>query len=436
MLKRNSLPPLVAVLFLAAVASSPGVAQQPPAPSRWSLSKVEFVGLKALKEEEIVAASGLKLGAAVGVEELQAAARRLSDTGLFRKVGFRYRYFPDRVEVTFEVEESRAANAPCVFDNFVWFSDDEIKAAVSREVPDFDGTAPPSDLLIGKIKKALARLLQERQIPGEITYMQSEAEGRDQTEHVFRVKSDDLKVCAAQVAGAKDEMKGKLLKALQPLVNTDYSRTDTRTFVGAALIPIYRQQGYLKARFLAARARLASGECKKGVVIALEAEEGAQYLWEKAVWEGNQALAAAELDAAMAMKEGAVADSTKIEAGFRAVSRAYGRLGYLSLTLKPAPVFADEQRRVSFQMTVAEGPQYRFGQVTVTGLPEAEAKRVRDRWKMQAGEIFNSDYPDSFVERLVKDGVVRPGSGVRNVGYHVKPDRQKAVADVEVQFTS
>src|SRR5215475_8762849 len=157
---------LAAMLLLAANA----VAQDPPPNAKWRLTAIAFEGLKSHPPDKIIAASGLKVGQTIDFEMVKAAAQRLSQTGLFGKVAYRYRYSSTQIELTFELEEKTTGKKRCHFDNFVWFSDKEIGDAIRRDMSDFDGTIVVSDFVGGEIKKSLTRLLAEKKIAGEVVY--------------------------------------------------------------------------------------------------------------------------------------------------------------------------------------------------------------------------------------------------------------------------
>jgi len=118
------------------------------------IGKIEVEGLERLSADEVVATSGLKTGASFSVENLDAAGQRLVDSGLFAKVGYRTNTKGNLVTIVFLVEESKSSKSPVVFDNFVWFTNDELVAAIRREVPSFDGTAPDSGKKNGGVSVA------------------------------------------------------------------------------------------------------------------------------------------------------------------------------------------------------------------------------------------------------------------------------------------
>ena len=410
---------LCATLLLAAVA----VAQEPPPNAKWRLTTIVFEGLKSQPPEKMIDAGGLKVGQTIDFEMIKAAAQRLSQTGLFKKVAYRYRYSSTQIELTFELEENTTGKKLCHFDNFVWFTDKEIADAIKRDMPDFDGRIVVSDFVGEEIKKSLTRLLAEKKIAGEVVY-----ELDEYLSYTFKVKGANLAICDFQFAGAQDELKKPLLEALKPMFKTEYSKSDAELFVKAALIPIYTQRGYLKAAFQPAQPSLSAS----GVVVTLQVAEGAQYHWNDPVWSGIQAYSAQELNAALILKPGDVADSMKIAKSWGEISGVYGKKGYLRVGLNLEPVFDDGRRLVTYKVALTEGPQYRMGQVTIVGLPEDDARRVKDAWELKAGEIFSTSYPGVFIIKvarasLIKLQEVRPS-------HELKRDDQRLTVDVVVKF--
>jgi outer membrane protein assembly factor BamA len=424
---------LLATVFLLAASA---VAQDPPPNAKWRLTKINFEGLKSQSPEKMIPASGLQIGQTIDFEAVKAAAQRLSQTGLFGKVAYRYRYSSTQIELTFELEEKTTGKKRCHFDNFVWFSDKEIADAIRLDMPDFDGTIPVSDFAGEEIKKSLGRLLAEKKIAGEIVYelYREEDKPGEDLSYIFKVKGANLSICDINFAGANDELKKPLLEALQPLFKTEYSKSEVWLFVKAALLPIYRQRGYLKAAFKQNQPGLsASGACANAVVVTLPVEEGLQYRWSDPVWSGNQACSAQDLNASLTLKQDDVADLMKIEKGWIEVRGVYGKKGFLKPRLKPEPQFDDARKLVGYQVAVAEGPQYRMGQVTITGLPEDEAARIKSAWGLKTGEVFDNSYFTVFLNKIAREGLIKPAKGMKT-GRELKLDDQKLIVDVLVKF--
>jgi outer membrane protein assembly factor BamA len=412
------------------------IAQEPPPNAKWRLTTIVFEGLKSQPPEKMIDVSGLKIGQTIDFEMVKAAAQRLSQTGLFGKVAYRYRYSSTQIELTFELEEKATGRKRCSFDNFVWFSDREIADAIRRDMPDFDGTILISDFASEEIKKSLTRLLAEKKVAGEVVYelfRVEEKTGEDLT-YMFKVKGANLPICDIQFAGAQDELKKPLLDALKPLFKTEYSKSDVGSFANAALLPVYTQRGYLKAAFQPAQPSLiASGACANAVVVTLPVAEGAQYRWNDPAWSGNQVYSSQELNAVLKLKQGDVADSMMIDKSWREIPVVYGNKGYLGVRIKLDRLFDDARRLVTYKVALTEGSQYRMGQVTIAGLPEDDARRVKDAWGLKAGEIFNTSYTNAFLAKVMREGLIKLPQGVRTV-QELKRDDQRLTVDVVVKF--
>ena len=126
--------PRFAVLILFALSQyvPAGLAQQP---GGTKLARVDFEGAKRLTSAQLLTASGLEIGQPINVTALDAAGQRLMDSGLLRKLSYRLRTVNNEATVIFKIEEATGSRHPAIFDNFIWFTDDELANAVRRTVP-------------------------------------------------------------------------------------------------------------------------------------------------------------------------------------------------------------------------------------------------------------------------------------------------------------
>jgi outer membrane protein assembly factor BamA len=109
-------PPLVVLGALLLVTSSTGAQSA----SKYGLSAIHFSGLQRYTPEQSIAASGLHVGSSIELSDLQSAAERLSKTGSFDTVSFRYSTRGNELTAEFGVTETKDV-LPCIFDNFVCF---------------------------------------------------------------------------------------------------------------------------------------------------------------------------------------------------------------------------------------------------------------------------------------------------------------------------
>src|SRR6476646_9613120 len=94
---------------------------QAPVPATAVLHEIRVEGLKTLSEPQVIALSRLEKGSQVGKADLQAAADRLLQTGMFAKVNYNFKTRNEELTLTFQLEEAR--RVPIYYDNLPWFSE-------------------------------------------------------------------------------------------------------------------------------------------------------------------------------------------------------------------------------------------------------------------------------------------------------------------------
>ena len=425
---------LFAAFLLLATAAR---AQQPQ--QSLKLDKIEFKGLERVKEPEALEKSALAVGQTVSIDDVEAASNRLLESGLFTNLSYKIKGTTDKALLTFEVVE-RKWTMPVAFDNFVWFTDEELNAAVRRKLPAFDGTAPEAGGVTEKIRQALAELLTERKIEGSVEYTLSENAATRKIEHLYSVKGPGLRVCKITYAGARAVPEETLVTKSGGIFDNDYSRAYVGGFVESNLLPLYHERGYLRASFSPPKvAPEMSPECK-GVAVALSVDEGSIYVWDKATWEGAEGLTAQQLDAALGMKNREVANAVKIAKGLASVRRAYGRKGYIGARVRPETEFDDTARSVSYRFRVAEGPQYHMGDLNITGLlDEVATNNLRGRWRLLHREVYDEGYIDEFIRKSVTEfqrEAARSGNPLPafKVVSQARPDHDKHLVHVTLDI--
>ncbi|HYX29484.1 MAG TPA: POTRA domain-containing protein [Pyrinomonadaceae bacterium] len=420
------------VLAIIGLVALPAAAQQ-----RQTLGRLEFVGLKRLTTEQVVAMSGLKVGQVIDANILDAAAEELLKTGLFRRLSYRVHNVGNQATVTFQVEES-AVSLPVVFENFVWFSDEEILAAIRKDVLFFNGTSPASGETPDKIAAALQRLLTEKHIAGKVDYMPYVS--KDKQELLFTVNGAHIPICSMHFPGATAVPEAELVKAAQPLFKSDYSQKDTATFIPLNLLPLYHHLGYLQTQFQSPSATLETGaQCAGGVNVTVPVAEGLSYHWAKSVWDGNDKLTVEDLANALGMNPGDLADGVKIDAGVKNLRKAYANRGFLAPAIQAAPEFDDAASLVTYRFKIDEGPRYFMGNLVINGLTAAEADELKSKWTLGPNAVFDESYLDQFrqgpLQEFMRTLMQRSRTSVRfHVEIEQKPDRQKLTVDVLINF--
>jgi len=144
---------------------------------------------------------------------------------------------------------------------------------------------------------------------------------------------------------------------------------------------------------------------KKPVRIEAEVDEGPLYHLSQFKFTGNTAFSEDELRQGFPLHAGDVFDAEKVRLGIESLAKKYWTTGYLETSLVP-----DTQKASSGKVTVtfaiAEGIQYRMGELRVEGKNEA-AEKLKAKWELKPGEPYDLDYLEKFLSQnreLLPDG--------------------------------
>jgi outer membrane protein insertion porin family len=377
-------------LALAIVQSSPPM----------EVARVQLVGAKRFAPEDVARLAGVTIGKTVTVEDLNAAAQRLANTGFFEKVIYRYTLAGRRVTVIYDLVEV-PWTIPVSLDNFVWFTKDEVVEAVRKDVPTFDGTLPKSQEMPELMVRTLQKLLESKKVPGRVEFSPEGTLSGQLVQYIFAVKDPAPRLCDVQLTGASAIPAAELAAAVRSGSGDDYSGFSVGNVVKGTLIDMYRRRGFWAASFAPPVTSLTSDPACAGVTLSLTVTEGTPYTFAAAQWTGNPSLQSSQLDAALGMKPGQLADSSKIDVGLRAVRREYGRIGHLAMRSTYTPRLDEGSKQAVFEIQVTEGPQFRMGTLEVVGLPAPDIETITQKWRLKAGDPFDEEYAREFQTKEV-----------------------------------
>ena len=265
--------------------------------------------------------------------------------------------------------------------------------------------------------------------PGRVEFALHNSQTTGKNHYVFSVKGTGVGVCALRVTGASAIPESELIAAAAELTRRDYSRLYLTELANGTLRTMYQQRGYWRAELRDPIATLGTGsDTCSGVSVTLRVDEGAPYLWERAEWRGVSAMSTKELDAALGLKPGDVADVTKFETGLRQVRGVYRHLGYMQQRATMTPRPDDATRKLVLDVTVDEGPQFRVGELTIAGMADQDADALRKKWTLKAGDV----YDDSFIQQFRREN----GNSTRRLTLEPAIDAARKVIDVKIMASA
>jgi outer membrane protein assembly factor BamA len=406
------------------------------------LIALKTTGTARYTDKEILAASGLQLGQDAADGDFKEAVRRLGDSGLFGDIVYSYSSSSAGVKLELQLTDTDPSKlVPAHFENFVWFTDDELRTTVERRVPLFKQLLPLTGNLPDQVSEALQAILTEKHLPGRVNYLREGDESGGPLHAIeYRVEEVGIRIRAFEFPGASPEQTALLATAAHRSIGASYERSALAAVAKFDLLPVYLQRGYLKAAFGPSNARVvphpSSAEDTQGsadveVDAIVPVKPGKVYSTASVDWKGNSALKASEVAPLIHMPSGQPADAVRLLHDLEAVGKLYRSQGYMTIQVKPDAQCDDEKSTVHYDLNVVEGDQYKMGELEIAGLDTQAKARMREAWTLREGQPYNADYPKKFLDdtrQLVPRGVQW------TIGVHESLDAKDKTVDVEIRF--
>ncbi len=414
------------------------VSAQTPESAAAPLREVHADGEKLLTEAQVIAITGLIPGAQIGRNDLQTAADRLVQSGLFAKVSYNFQTKVAGVLVTYHVEESPRISV--YFDNIPWFKDSTLGDAIRNKLSFFDGTLPEAGAAVDQACDAVKELLSSRGLQGSLEHAVIANPNGEGNVQQIRIEGAALQIAKLEFSDPSLLASKAVQQHLSEMVGKPYSRMTIDLFLSEAIKPTYLQQGFLRVKLGPPEVRLigdANQKLPSQIPVYVPVAPGNIYRWKEVHWAGNTLVSEFTLSGLLGIKPGEVADGMKIEAGWDSAREEYAHRGYLEAKLDPSPAYDDHAHTVSFAVSIQEGPQYRFGKMILTGISPAAERKLHAAWPIAAGEIFDKAKFEELLAKLQTHQEQVFGElpvHYENVGHWLQTDGGKGTVDVLLDF--
>jgi outer membrane protein insertion porin family len=402
------------------------------------LREIRSEGLKSLQEPQVAALCGLQLNAQVGKDDLQGAADKLVQSGMFAKVRYNFQSRTDGVVLTFHVEE--APRVPAYFDNLPWFADSELNDGIRAKLPFYDGTLPEAGSVVEQAADALGQFLVTHGLQAAVEHQVAPNPNGDGTVQVFKINAEALRIATVEFSDPALNSSPTVKQQLPELLGKPYSRTAIDVFLTEQIRPAFTEKGFLRAKLGPPEVRLTGNPNKKlpeQIPVYVPVNPGPVYHWKDVEWSGNNVLSTITLTKSAGLKPGDVADGMAIEAGWDRVREEYGSRGYMEAKVEPTPTYDDAAHTVAYHVHIEEGKPFHFGSMVITGLSINAEKHLREAWPIPQGEIFDKVKYEEFLTKLqahsteiFKDLPIH----YDEVGHWLQPNEAKATVDVLLDF--
>lgn len=400
-------------------------------PSAFKLIAVQVSGAQRYKPDDVIRASGLRIGETAHDDDFKEAARKLGQTGAFTDVAYSFDYAPEGTKLNLKVKEAEHF-APAKFENFVWFSDQELLEKIHAQVPLFDGQLPITGPLPDDVSQALQALLDERKIPAQVDYVRVAHEDGPTEAFDYSATGPRIVIATVGFRGADTTELSALEFAGKSLRGTEYSRSKLLQQEDRIFLPVFLQRGYLKAHFGDPDSRITQNEENEVLVaVTFAVDQGPQYSLKGVILEGYKAIPDDTLRQAMHIQLDHPADAVQLGKDADSIKALYGSRGYMDASVQTTPELDNASHTVTYRLTIHEGDIFKMGELEILGVDSRTKDRLQNNWTLLSGETYNSAYTRRFVSQALSD-VLTTGEWSPDIQETV--DRKDKTVDVTLRF--
>ncbi|WP_260705060.1 POTRA domain-containing protein [Edaphobacter flagellatus] len=390
---------------------------------------ISFTGAPAYSQAELLAFTHLTPGANSTVTELNAAAQKLNDTGLFSDI----RFASQSTGLVFSLKMMPNDNLlPARFANFVWWTPEELSAALKTRVPLYQGTVPTAGNMQDSVVAALKAMLAEKSVTATVVAIPvSPGAGATPTSVKFLIDSPEVRVHTLHFASTSPALQPKLDKVAQKVSGEPFDQLTTESTITSLITDVYRNDGYLNAsvtNYTHSAPQVTSDAINLDLTAAVS--EGEPYHLSRLTWPGSDVMSTADFDKQAKLKPEDVASQLALKQSLTTLARAYYAKGYQDVKVQ-APASLDKAtHHVSYTVHVVPGEQYRLHSVKAEGLSDVQRKEFDSAWRMNPGDFYDVNYLTTF---LNKNTALRSLNGY-SATYKAFSDPNTHLVDLVITF--
>lgn len=364
-----------------------GTLAGPAGAQTYTPDKIAFTGTD-LSQTELLAFTGLKPGEPADLKQMQAAADKLTHSGLFNEA----RYSFDGATLTYALKPSGAV-VPVQYSNFPWWDDKTLNAAVAEQVPLFHGGLFPGGPMRDQVSAVLTALLAAKGVQGAViaTSAVGNAVG-DQVAILYRIDAPPVVLESFRIYDYSGVWTQPLEEVEKAAIGQKIEGS-TRDKLADEVRAVYGRLGFIDMQMTPpqwGQPKVADGKILVPLTASIRSE-GGQFRVSGLHLRGDIFMTQEQFEQQAKLKSGDVANQDAWKEIREMVTSPYRTHGYLEAKVETEPSLDRASHTVEYTIAVEPGPVYRMGTLTLANLSPRQKAELLPYWQMKKGDVFNPD---------------------------------------------
>lgn len=388
---------------------------------------IRFTGVPAYAQAELLAAAGLKPGAAVTLPEIKAHGQALMDTGLFSALSYTF----DSQNLVYHLTPAETLY-PLQLTNLPFPADEKLDARLHALLPLYHGKVPSEGGLNEQVRAALEQILAEQGI--KATVQAVTATGKTPTDPtVISYSILSPEVLIGTITSADGPLDPSLQATLARVTGTPYDQLGSPRAIVTYLENDYHDRGYWKAAVQATPQAAVAGDPLR-IPFSVSIQPGRQYHLSAIHLDPTLLVTQADFDKQAKLHPGDIANHVSVIENWEYIARQYHNHGYLKAEIHPQPSYDDAAASVAYQVSVDPGPIYAMGSISIENVSDDLRAAILAAWKLKPGDTFNEGaIRGFFATHDVNPALERVFARV-NIKYTLHPNDDQHTVDVVLRL--
>jgi outer membrane protein assembly factor BamA len=418
---RKTAPSLAALVFVAA--AFPAISQS------FQAKSIQFAGAPGYSDQELLGTIGATPGTTLGYAEMNRAAQKLVDTGMFSSASFKF----DGQNLIFQLAPATGL-LPLRLQNLPFPAGKDLDEKLHRQFALYHGLLPEQGGLTESVRGALEKMLAAQNITASVTAMPwKDSTSQKPTAVSFAIASPNVLVGDLRTEGAVVALDPKASAILAKYAGAIYDAERSAKGIEADFTAYYKDQGYPEPAIHA----IASG---KPIVTAsalripmkVSIVPGPQYKLARIQLAPDVIVSQADFDRQFPFRAGDVADGERLRAAWKFIEAKYHDRGYVKAKIQPAVTIDHTNKTASYLVTADPGPVYTMGSLAIDNVTDDLRMSMLSAWKLPAGAVFNESVISGFFNTHGANPALEQVFSSVNYHYTLAPNDATHTVDVKL----